>query len=196
MKVCRRFGKKIIKILEGGGIGVIPTDTIYGLVGSALLPETVERLYRLRRRNPQKPMIVLIDSMADMRRFGMRLDRRTSNILRSFWPGPVSVVLPCRPKKFAYLHRGTKTLAFRLPAKKLLQRVLKATGPLVAPSANPEGMPVSKTILEAKRYFGSRVDFYVDAGRRSSPPSTVIAIHHGGVVVLRKGAKRTRSKVQ
>ena len=181
----------------------MPTDTIYGIVGSALKKKTVERIYELRRRNSQKPMIILIGSMADLKKFGVKIGVQERKILNRIWPrlrqgyggqaGKVSVILPCKSKKFSYLHRGTKSIAFRLPKPRWLKELLANTGPLVAPSANWEGETPARTIKEAKKYFGVKVDFYFDAGRRVSKPSTLLTIKDGGLKVLRKGAARVRS---
>ncbi len=175
------------KILLNAGVGVMPTDTIYGLVGSALSKKAVQRIYKIRKRNPKKPMIILTGSLRDLKLFDIKLDVREQKILSKIWPGKISVILPCSVKKFSYLHRGTKTLAFRLPATKKLRDFLKKTGPLIAPSANPEGLTPAFTIKEAKRYFGDRVDFYIDAGKMKSLPSTLIAIKNGRAIIKRKG---------
>ncbi|MFH1192712.1 MAG: L-threonylcarbamoyladenylate synthase [Candidatus Jorgensenbacteria bacterium] len=167
--------KKLIAVIKKGGVGVLPTDTIYGLVGSALSQKTVERIYRIRRRNPKKPVIVLIAALADLRRFGVKPAPRVKVFLKKIWPGPYSVVLSCPHKKFAYLHRGTETLAFRLPEPKWLRELLRATGPLVAPSANPEGKPPAKNIAEAKKYFGEKADFYMH-GVTHGAPSTLLEV--------------------
>ncbi len=189
--------KQTIKILQRGGIGILPTDTIYGLVGQALLPETVERIYEVRQRQPDKPMIILISSLADLALFNIKTDEETNKILNKFWPGPVSVVLDLSSpyegedtegvNMFSYLHRGTNALAFRLPQNKKLSELLKQTGPLVAPSANPEGREPAKTIAEAKKYFSTRVDFYLDGGKLEAEPSTLIKIENGKIKVLRQG---------
>ena len=129
--MAKKMVKKadFVKILKTGGIGVLPTDTVYGLVGLALLPETVTRIYKVRRRTPTKPLIILISKIADLKKFGIELSPEQKNFLAKNWfispeqgrggPGPVSIILPL-PKanwvKFKYLHRGTKALAFRLPA--------------------------------------------------------------------------------
>ncbi len=178
----------IAGLLANGSVGVLPTDTIYGLVGSALRKDTVERIYALRRRNPKKPMIVLIASTGELKHFGVAPAAPAKRVLDKVWPGKVSVILPCASKKFEYLHRGTKTLAFRVPASARLRAFLAKTGPLVAPSANIEGERPSRTIAEAKRYFGDGVEFYTH-GRTSSAPSTLINIDRKGeVTVLRQGA--------
>lgn len=181
-------------ILSRSGVGVLPTDTLYGVVGSACNPSTVRRIYRLRRRNPKKPMIILVGSIYDLKRFGVRITPATRKILQTVWPGKVSVVLEISGKrqaigkKLTYLHRGTGTLAFRLPKPRWLRSLLQKTGPLVAPSANFEGKPPARTVREAKKYFGDKVDFYIDAGQLTSKPSTLIKIEKGKTVVLREGA--------
>ncbi len=194
MKIYESLNIKSAEILKNGGIGVIPTDTIYGIVGSALNKKTVERIYELRKRNLKKPMIILISSINDLKLFGINIDLKTKKILSKIWPNKVSVVISCKNSMFSYLHRGTGSLAFRLPARlpgprnKKLVGFLKKIGPLVAPSANWEGSEYSKTIKEAQGYFGAKVNFYVDAGTKRSLPSTLIEIRNSKVMVLREGA--------
>ena len=164
------------KILKNKGVGILPTDTIYGLVGSALAQKTVERIYKLRKRNLKKPMIILIGSFKDLEKFKIKLDKRLKKILTKFWPGPVSIILPCSFKEFSYLHRGGKSLAFRLPKNKNLIKILLKTGPLVAPSANPEGLKSAIDIAEAKKYFKNKVDFYINKGKIKSKPSIILEV--------------------
>ncbi len=179
--------KQAIKILRSGGIGVMPTDTIYGLVGQALKPETVKRIYKVRKRPPDKPLIVLISSISELKKFGVKLTTNDEKFLDRYWPGELSVILPCLDAKYIYLHRGTKTLAFRLPKKKSVLEILKMTGPLVAPSANPEGLHPAKDLSEAERYFGGKADFYYGRGELSAPASTLIKLSDGQAEVLRQG---------
>lgn len=184
--------KNIVKILKNNGVGILPTDTIYGIVGSVQNQSTVERIYTLRKRNPKKPFIILIASIGDLKRFGIKLSSYSKRILGRFWPGKVSVILPVPSEKFRYLHRGTKQLAFRLPEKASLRTLLKKTGPLIAPSANTEGESASTTIKEARKYFGETVDFYVDGGKLISPPSTLVMLRGKKLVILREGAVDVR----
>lgn len=171
--------------LRNGGIGVIPTDTIYGVVGTALRPDTVELLYKVRGRSPEKPFIILISKVGDLHQFDIYPDEQVLTKLNEFWPGPVTVVLPCPYEKFEYLHRGTKTLAFRLPDKADLVALINQVGPLVAPSANPEGMSPAQTITQARSYFGRALDFYVDGGTIIAKPSTILEIKNGEIKTLR-----------
>jgi L-threonylcarbamoyladenylate synthase len=190
--ITKQLSTEIGEIITQGGVGVLPTDTLYGLVGSAHNPASVERIYALRQRKLDKPMIILISGWLDLELFDIRLDAEIKRKLETFWPGSVSVILPCSSEKFAYLHRGKKSLAFRWPDKKDLLELLKKTGPLVAPSANIEGLVPAKTIVEARQYFGDRVDFYVDQDERDCPPSTLVVIKDGKAIVKRKGILDTK----
>src|SRR5476651_1816658 len=131
--------KEAAKRLASGEVGVIPTDTLYGVVGSALAPRTIERIYELRKRDRDKPLIVLISDWSDFERFQIGIPDRTHKLLDKIWPGPVSVIVAAGSPGLAYLHRGTQSIAFRMPAKPELRELLKQTGPLVAPSANLSG---------------------------------------------------------
>jgi L-threonylcarbamoyladenylate synthase len=192
MKTYKINDKKVVDILSAGGVGVLPTDTLYGIVCSALSKKAVERVYEIRERNLRKPSIILISCLDDLKLFGIKLDPKSQKELDNFWPGKVSVVLACPSKKFAYLHRQTDSLAFRLPDKKALRNLLKKTGPLIAPSANLEGLLPATVIKEAKDYFEDCVDFYVSGGRLESMPSTIIDLKKGKMKVLREGAVKVK----
>ncbi len=172
--------EKLIEVLKNGRIAVISTDTIYGIVGSALQPDVVERIYKLRKRSEDKPFIILVSSIDNLEKFGVKLSEKQRKFLEKNWPNPLSVVLEVADGKWEYLHRGTKTLAFRMPKDQELLKLLKETGPLVAPSANIEGEKPAETIEEAKNYFGNSVDFYVDRGVIKSEPSTLIELQKDG----------------
>ncbi|MDP3948442.1 MAG: L-threonylcarbamoyladenylate synthase [bacterium] len=206
-RVFKKFNSDAARILKNGGIGVIPTDTIYGVVCSALSKKSVNKVYQLRGRSQNKPVIVLIGSKFNVRMFGVSLNARTSNILNKFWPGPVSVILQMANSsavanamadkkeqitKFKYLHRGRKAIAFRLPKNTVLRRFLKKTGPLIAPSANFEGEPPAKTIKEAQKYFGNKVGFYIDGGKLKSKPSTLVSISDDKFRIIRQGAAKIK----
>jgi L-threonylcarbamoyladenylate synthase len=181
--------KVFIDILKKGGVGVMPTDTIYGILARAHNKKAVERIYKIKGRDEKKPFIILISSLKDLEKFGIKIP--TSNLLKKFWPGPVSIILEHTnkksAKKFKYLNRGGGSLAFRFPKKKFIISFLEKTGPLVAPSANPEGLPPAQNAKEAQKYFGEKVDFYLSSGKPKMRPSKIILIDKSGNInILRK----------
>lgn len=179
--------KNLIRMLLNNKVVVMPTDTIYGLVGNALNSNVVNHIYEVRKRAPEKPCIILIGDIKDLEKFSVHLSNEQKEKVKEYWPGPVSIVLDCIDQKFFYLHRGTQTLAFRLPKQTALQDLLKETGPLIAPSANLEGLSPANNVHEAKNYFHETVDLYVDGGERSGSPSQVIKLHKdGSTLILRE----------
>jgi len=159
----------------------MPTDTLYGIVGRAQDTDVVNRIYVARKRNPEKPCIILIADINELKKFGISLTEKQKEKIEKF-EGPTSFILDCESEKLEYLHRGTKTLAFRLPTPTDLCNLLKQTGPLIAPSANTEGMPPAQSISEAKKYFGSSVDLYIDGGEIKREPSKIIKLHQDGSI--------------
>lgn len=186
--------KELAETLISDGVAVMPTDTIYGMVGRALSETVVNRIYEIRERAPEKPCIILIGDMGELVKFSVNISEEQKAGLLKYWSQDfdtegergVSIVLDCLDDNFKYLHRDTRTLAFRLPRKKELRDLLLKTGPLIAPSANIEKFPASESIEDAKKYFGDKVDLYIDAGPVISKPSKVIRLHtDGSATILR-----------
>ncbi len=167
---------EIEKILKKDGIGILPTDTIYGLVGSAFSKKAIEKIYKIKQREKNKPFIILISSLKDLKLFGIKLDKKRIAFLKKIFFAKTSIILECPNKKFSYLHKNKNSLAFRMPKDLWLKKLLSKTGPLVAPSANLTGMPPSETIKQAKKYFGNKIDFYFDKGKIKNRPSIILEI--------------------
>src|SRR3989338_7721616 len=191
--------KNLVETLKEGGVVVMPTDTIYGIVGLAQNEPTVNRIYKIRKRSPQKPCVILIGDIGELQKFSINLSKEQKNKLKEYWPvhnasrsdaggfESVSIILDCSNDSLTYLHRGTKSLAFRLPSLQGLRDLLLKTGPLIAPSANTEGLPPAQNISEARKYFGDLVDLYIDGGTVVSKASKVIKLHKdGSVSILRE----------
>ncbi len=184
------MNQDLIKIIKNNGTAVIATDTIYGVVASALSTIAVARLYEIKGRDEGKPFIILISNIDTLKEFGVFISDTDKEKLNTIWPNAVTVILPVDStyqEQFAYLHRGTNELAFRLPAKESLHVVLEQTGPLVAPSANPQGLPTANTIIQAQNYFGDTVDHYEDGGVVQGNASTIITLKDGKITILRQG---------
>ena len=175
-------------LLKPGAVGVIPTDTVYGLVARAADRDAVAKLYKLKSRD-KKPGTLIAASLQQLEELGLK--HRYLKAVEQYWPGPVSVIIPAADPALAYLHQGKMSLAVRLPADKKLQALLSKTCPLLTTSANQPGEPPASTIAQAKQTFGGLVDFYQDGGDLSGrQPSTLIRIIDDAVEVLRQGAAK------
>lgn len=168
-----------------GGIVSMPSDTIYGLLALAKDGNIVNNLYTLKGRQPQKPFIILISQYSQLKDLHISPTATQAAFLKKHWPGAVSVILPCQDQNLEFLHRGTCSLAVRMPNNKLLKDLIDITGPLIAPSCNPEGLPPAINPEEAKKYFGGQIKLYVDGGDLVSNPSTLVSLLNDTPEVLR-----------
>lgn len=181
--------QKAIRFLQKDGVVILPTDTLYGLVASVDSKKAIEKIYNIKERDKNKALIVLISSLKDLEKFGIKLKKEEINFLNKIWPGEVSVLLFCKSTKFKHIHRGTNEIAFRMigDKNKDLFNLLKKVGPIVAPSANKESFAPAETTKEANLYFGNDVDLYINEGKKTGNPSTLVRVKNGEIEVLRQG---------
>lgn len=166
-------------------VGVLPTDTVYGLAARAVDQTAVQRLYQLKDRE-HKPGTIIAASIDQLVALGLK--RRYLSAVSQFWPGAVSVIVPCGAQ-LGYLHQGVQSLAVRIPESAELRQLLEQTGPLLTSSANHPAQPTAVTLDQARAYFNKEVDFYCDGGDLSNQlPSTVIRIVDDAIQVVRQGA--------
>ena len=177
---------RVAELLMQGAIGVIPTDTVYGLVGSATNQTAISRMYAAKDR-PEHAGTIIGASTQQFCELGF--DRQQLEAVSRFWPASLSVVLDASGVA-GYLKESRSSLPVRIPDAARLGALLKEVGPLMTTSANTPGAPTSTTIKMAERYFGADVDFYVDAGDLGErPPSTIIGFDEKGeTIVYRHGA--------
>ena len=183
--VTDRFDERVVELLQNGGVGLLPSDTIYGLSCRALDQTAVEKVHRLKDRDAGKPFIDLISDikMLDL----LSISKDQAEAVAKYWPGPLSVILPA-PDSPEWLHRGTKTLAIRLPGYPKLQDLIRKVGPIISTSANLQGQPPVNNVKQARTIFGEDLDFYVDVGPLDNPPSTLAVIRNGELAAVRQGA--------
>ena len=173
-------------ILRKGGIIILPTETVYGIAGDLLSQKAVNRIYVLKKRNPQNPLPVFLPSIEELNSYVQEISPSTYQVIRKFWPGPLTVILPKRKK--VRLPFPTDTLGLRIPNHPVPLKLLSQTGPLACSSANISGKPPALTAEEAGKYFQDKVDLILDGGPLSDNiPSTVLDLSGEEPKILREG---------
>jgi L-threonylcarbamoyladenylate synthase len=180
---------EIVAVLRGGGVVVLPTDTVYGLAVAVSRADALERLCALKRRPPGKGFILLVADWIGVRSVSSYLPPVARRLGGKYWPGPLTLVLPARAGLPAAVSGSGASLAVRMPDAPLLQAVLKGLkGPLAAPSANRSGEDPATTAASAAAAFGGSVDLVVDGGPAPVPrPSTIVSALAEPGQVLREG---------
>jgi len=175
------------KILSGGGVAAIPTETFYGLAADPGNPEGMRRIFQAKGREESKPLPVVFSSRAQLRDLGVGAADALLDRWFAMWPAPLTVVLPIREPIAA--SRGVSSLGVRVPASADLVRLLERTGPLTATSANLAGEPPLSDPGEVADAFGEKIDLLIDGGQTpGGKPSTLIDATVDPPEVLRPGA--------
>lgn len=177
--------EQVISWLRRGLIGVIPTDTIYGLVAPAADQAAVNRLYAVKKRDG-KPGTIIAANTDQLISLG--ISREYIESVARYWPNPISIVLPASPE-LSYLHRNLNSLAVRVVSSAPLRELLLRVGPLLTSSANMPGDAPANNINEAQVIFGDDVDFYVDGGELGENMASTVARLNPelGLEILRQG---------
>ena len=176
-------------MLWESGLVAFPTETFYGLGANALDPEAVARVFRAKGRPADKPLLVLVDSVAMAARVAAEIPLRAHRLMGRYWPGALTLVLLAHAELPPALTAGTGTIGVRLPDHPLARALVRAaTVPVTAPSANPHGAPAPRTAAAVVAALGEAVDLVLDGGATPGGlPSTVLDLTGRVPRVVRAG---------
>lgn len=183
------------QILARGGLVVMPTDTVYGIVCDPCNPEAIARIYKAKGRPQYKALQVIMASVDDLDALGLDLPSPLNRLAAQFLPGAFSPIAVARDSSPLATVRvapnGARTQGIRVPNSVTALAMLRVTGPVAASSANRSGDESAQSVDEAVRAFGDDVDLYLDGGATAGHvASTVVAadpLARDGVEILREG---------
>jgi len=177
-------------VLRVGGVVAFPTDTVYGLGAHSFMASAIERLYKVKGRERQKAIPLLIAHMKDVTTIAIQVPEIAWRLAERFWPGPVTLVLPKAPGVLDVLTGEANSVAVRIPAHDVALELISALGvPLAATSANLSGQPEAVTAEEVLGVLGNQVELILDGGRcPGGVPSTVVDVTTLPPIIRRRGA--------
>ena len=174
------------ELLKNGGLVAIPTETVYGLAADATNGAAVERIFKAKGR----PLIVHISSYEQLERLVSHIPEHAKRLMETFWPGPLTVILPKSNLIPDQVSAGLPTVAVRLPSHPVARAVIQEAGvPLAAPSANVSGSPSPTAAAHVLHDLDGKIDAVIDGGPCTiGLESTVITLAEETPVLLRPGA--------
>lgn len=179
--------EKYAELLKAGEVVAFPTETVYGLGASAWNPEAVMKVFSLKGRPADNPLIVHVSSFLMLEDFATEIPDKAKKLIDAFWPGPLTLVFKKKPKVLDVITGGMDTVAVRMPDHELALSLISQAGPLVAPSANKSGKPSPTRPEHVLHDFGD--DFPVVRGGecRIGLESTVIDVTSTPFQIYRPG---------
>jgi L-threonylcarbamoyladenylate synthase len=179
------------RLIRSRGLVAFPTETVYGLGANALDGEAVARIFEAKGRPRFNPLIVHVASREEAEAFAV-FNEDARRLAETFWPGPLTLVLPRRPDAGLsdLVSAGLPTVALRVPAHETACALIRAAGvPIAGPSANPSGRVSPTTAAHVAADLGDKVDMILDGGPCAAGlESTIVSPAGAEPVLLRAGA--------
>ncbi|MGN0551312.1 MAG: L-threonylcarbamoyladenylate synthase [Acutalibacteraceae bacterium] len=180
---------KAAQIIINGGLVAMPTETVYGLAANALNGEAVAKIFKAKGRPMDNPLIVHIADFIDIDRLTVKIPAKAYILAETFWPGPLTIILPKSDIIPKEVSAGLDTVAIRFPSHRLARELIRKAGvPLAAPSANLSGSPSPTAALHVYKDLNGKIDAILDGGSCSvGLESTVITFAGEKPRLLRPG---------
>ena len=176
------------KVLKTGGIVAFPTDTFYGLGVNPYNRIAVDKIYKIKGRDPEKPLLLLIDSISKLENLVEEPTAACIKLMQTFWPGPLTLLFKPKPSS---IHKNISAdlIGIRQPGNPVTRNILSALDhPLTAPSANISGDNPATTAQQVQDIFGEKIELILDAGEcKGGKPSTVINATNNPARLIRAG---------
>jgi L-threonylcarbamoyladenylate synthase len=179
-----------VEVLRGGGIVALPTDTVYGIAVAISTPGGLERLFEVKRRPPDRAIMLLLDDATQAARAGL-MTPAAAALAAAAWPGGLSVVVPQRTdvRWPSVLTGGASTIGLRVPDHPAPRALARGAGPLPTTSANVSGLPEASDAEGIVDQLGDAIDLVLDGGPApGGPASTVVDCTGALPAILRIGA--------
>ena len=172
-----------VAVIKEGGVVVFPTRCLYGLGADAMNPDAVERVFEIKQRPDNKPILVLINSREQLEMLVKKIPPDAAALMDAFWPGRVTLVFEARDSA------GTGKIGVRLAGHLAAAALIKESGcPITGTSANLSGSPGCFRLSDLDAPVAGQVDLILDAGRlRGGTGSTVVDVTAKTSRILREG---------
>lgn len=177
------------ELLKNGELVGMPTETVYGLAANALNGEAVENIFKAKGRPMDNPLIVHIADISQVDDLVSCFSEKAKALAKVFWPGALTIIMPCSENVPSQVTAGLNTVAVRFPSHKTALEIIKSAGvPLAAPSANLSGSPSPTTAQHVYNDLNGRIPLIIDGGESNvGLESTVITVATETPTLLRPG---------
>lgn len=178
----------LTKILKIGGIAVIPTDTVYGLVGDATNEKVINKIFEIKHREKNKPLLILVSNIEMLNNYVKNISSLERKIINKFWPGPLTIIFNNKKNLNDNLTAGKNEIAIRMPnSKALLELINKLNKPIIATSANIANEKTITSIDLLEDSIKNKIDYIYDGGYLEDTPSTIIRVLDDKIEIVREG---------
>jgi L-threonylcarbamoyladenylate synthase len=184
---------RAIKSLNNNGVISFPTETFYGLGANALNEAAVNKVFRAKERDWNKPLLVFISSKNQLPDFTRNINSAAKKLIEHFWPGPLTLVFEASSLLPKTLTGNSGKIGIRVSGSGFVRQLCQKSGfPITGSSANISNMPAPVTAKDVMKNLGNRLDLILDGGKTPGfPSSTVLDVGGNSPALIRPGAIET-----
>lgn len=180
--------KEIVEVIKNGGVVIMPTDTIYGIIADATNEKAIQKVYEMKKRNENKPMLMLVNGIKMLNQYVSSINDIENKLIDELWPGALTIIFN-KKNVSDLLTGGLGTVGIRYPDNELLINIMNELNvPLLSTSVNVSGDASATCIDNINESILNNVDYVYNVGECKGEASTIVVVKGSELRVLREGS--------
>lgn len=186
---------KLADVILNGELAIIPTDTVYGIVADATSFEAVDKVFKIKKRDYKKPLIIMVSSVEMLLKYVLCVDEIEKELIEKYWPGKLTILFKRNKNVLDIITNGGDLVGIRFPDnKELINLMNKIDRPLVSTSANISNCDTVVDINMIEEELKNKVSYIYDGGILDNLASTIVTIVGGKIKIIRDGELSSQLK--
>lgn len=179
---------QLVKIINAGKLAVIPTDTVYGIVGDALNEDVIHKVYDVKKRDYSKPLILMVSSIEMLEKYVKDIGELEKKLIRRYWPGKLTILFNKNDNISKLITSGSDLVGIRFPNNDgLIKLINMLDKPIISTSCNISSKDVITSVNKIEKELLEKISYVYDGGVLSDVSSTIVQIVDNKIKFIREG---------
>lgn len=180
--------ERLVDLINNGNIAVVPTDTVYGIIGDATNIDVIHKVYEVKKRDYSKPLILMVSSIDMLEKYVLEVNDIEKKLIDRYWPGKLTILFKKNNNVDDLITSGSELVGIRYPDNKELNELMdKLNKPLISTSCNISSKEVITSIDMLEEDISKHVSYVYDGGILSDTSSTIVRVNDGKIEIIRDG---------
>ncbi|MBR6821273.1 MAG: threonylcarbamoyl-AMP synthase [Bacilli bacterium] len=180
--------ERLVEVINNGNIAVVPTDTVYGIIGDATNIDVIHKVYEVKKRDYSKPLILMVSSIDMLEKYVLEINDIEKKLIDRYWPGKLTILFKKNNNIDDLITSGSNLVGIRYPDNKDLNELMnKLNKPLISTSCNISSKEVITSIDMLEEDISKHVSYVYDGGILSDSSSTIVRVNGGKIEIIRDG---------
>lgn len=179
---------ELVDVIKAKQLAIVPTDTVYGIIGDALDEGVIHKVYEAKKREYSKPLILMVSDINMLNKYVLEINDLEQRLIDKFWPGKLTILFKKNKLISDLITSGSDLVGIRLPDnKELVELIIKLDKPLISTSCNISTRDVITSINLVEKELLDKISFVYDCGEMSDVSSTIVQVVDDKIKILREG---------